>query len=219
MGRRRKARETALQFLYQLDVRSSDDPTSQAAEFWSRHSVDPEGRAFVEDLVVGTKQHQGKIDALIAQCAEHWDLERMSAVDRNILRAAVYELLWHPDVPAKVAINEAIEIAKKFGPRNRAGSSTASWTGSRASCARRSEPRAVRYAILSDIHRNLDALQAVLVDAEGRVDALICLGDVVGYGPQPEACLELVAGARGCSRGGESRARCGRPPRPRLVGS
>ena len=115
MGRRRKARETALQFLYQLDVRSSDDLTSQAAEFWSRHPADPGARAFAEELVGGTKQNQGKIDGLIAQSAEHWDLERMSAVDRNILRAAVYELLWHPEVPPKVAINEAIEIAKKFG--------------------------------------------------------------------------------------------------------
>jgi N utilization substance protein B len=115
VGRRRKARETALQFLYQLDVRDRDDPTAQAVEFWSRHPVDPEARAFAEELVVGTKQNQDKIDGLIAQAAEHWDLERMSAVDRNILRAAVYELLWHPEVPPKVAINEAIEIAKKFG--------------------------------------------------------------------------------------------------------
>ena len=117
VGRRRKARETALQFLYQLDVRGSDDPGSQAAEFWSRHPVDPDTRAFAEDLVVGTKQHQAKIDTLIAQSAENWDLERMSAVDRNILRATVYELLWRPDVPPKVAINEALEIAKKFGTR------------------------------------------------------------------------------------------------------
>jgi N utilization substance protein B len=115
VGRRRKARETALQFLYQLDVRERDDPTVQAAEFWSRHPVDPEARAFAEQLVLGTKQNQLKIDELIAQWAEHWDLERMSAVDRNILRAAVYELVWHPEVPPRVAINEAIEIAKKFG--------------------------------------------------------------------------------------------------------
>lgn len=115
MGRRRKARETALQFLYQLDVGGSDDPTSQAPEFWSRYPVDLEARTFAEELVVGTKQNQGKIDGLIAQSAEHWDLDRMAAVDRNILRAAVYELLWHPEVPPKVTINEAIEIAKKFG--------------------------------------------------------------------------------------------------------
>jgi N utilization substance protein B len=117
VGRRRKAREVALQFLYQLDV-SGDDPASGAEEFWSRHPVDVETRAFAEELVFGTKQNQAKIDALIAQAAEHWDLERMAAVDRNILRAAAYELLWHAEVPAKVAINEAIEIAKKFGTRD-----------------------------------------------------------------------------------------------------
>ena len=117
VGRRRKARETALQLLYQLDVRGSDDPADQTVEFWTRHPVDAEARAFADDLVAGTKQNQGKIDGLIAQSAEHWDLERMSAVDRNILRATVYELLWHPEVPPKVAINEAIEIAKKFGTR------------------------------------------------------------------------------------------------------
>ena len=65
----------------------------------------------------GTKQHQGKTDQLITQYAEHWDLDRMAVVDRNILRLAVHELLWQPDVPPKVAINEAIELAKKFGTR------------------------------------------------------------------------------------------------------
>jgi N utilization substance protein B len=115
VGRRRKARETALQFLYQLDVRDCDDLPTQAEEFWARHPVDPATRAFADELVGGTKQNQTKIDGLIAQSAEHWDLDRMAAVDRNILRAAVYELLWHPEVPPKVAINEAIEIAKKFG--------------------------------------------------------------------------------------------------------
>jgi len=65
--------------------------------------------------VRGSKQQQDKIDQLLAQYAEHWDLERMAVVDRNILRMAVYELLWQPDVPPKAAINEALEIAKKFG--------------------------------------------------------------------------------------------------------
>jgi len=65
--------------------------------------------------VRGSKQQQGKIDQLLTQYAEHWDLDRMAVVDRNILRMAVYELLWQPEVPPKAAINEAIEIAKKFG--------------------------------------------------------------------------------------------------------
>ncbi|HEU5323745.1 MAG TPA: transcription antitermination factor NusB [Methylomirabilota bacterium] len=115
MGRRRKSREVALQFLYQLDLHGAGDPAPYTDEFWARHPVDAETRAFTEALVRGSKQNQEKIDQLIQQYAEHWDLDRMSAVDRNILRLAVYELLWEPDVPAKVAINEAIEIAKKFG--------------------------------------------------------------------------------------------------------
>ena len=115
MGRRRKAREVALQFLYQLDQHEVDDPASQAAEFWARHPVDAGTQGFADALVRGTKHEQPKIDQLLAQYAEHWDVERMAVVDRNILRMAVYELLWQPDVPPKAVINEAIEIAKKFG--------------------------------------------------------------------------------------------------------
>jgi N utilization substance protein B len=115
MSRRRKAREVALQFLYQLDQHGTHDPAVHADDFWARHPVDPDTRAFAEALVRGSTQHQDKIDQLLTQYAEHWDLDRMAVVDRNILRMAVYELLWQPQVPAKAAINEAIEIAKKFG--------------------------------------------------------------------------------------------------------
>lgn len=115
MGKRRKAREVALQFLYQLDLHGAVDPKPYEPEFWQRHPVDPATRAFAEGLVRGSKEQQAKIDHLLAEYAEHWDLERMSVVDRNILRMAVYELLWQPEVPPKAAINEAIEIAKKFG--------------------------------------------------------------------------------------------------------
>jgi transcription antitermination factor NusB len=115
MGRRRKAREVALQFLYQLDLRGDDDPTPHADEFWARHPVEPDTRRYAEALVRGTKQYQAKADELIQQWAEHWDLERMAVVDRNILRLAVYEMMEEAEVPPKVAINEAIEIAKKFG--------------------------------------------------------------------------------------------------------
>jgi N utilization substance protein B len=115
MGRRRKAREIALQFLYQLDLSGDADPEPSAAEFWARHAIDAEAHRFADGLVRGTKANQAKIDQVIAQFTEHWDLERMAVVDRNILRVAVFELLWESEVPAKVAINEAIEIAKKFG--------------------------------------------------------------------------------------------------------
>jgi len=115
MGKRRKAREIALQFLYQLDQTGATDPAPFETDFWGRHPVDAEARAFAASLVRGTKAQQEKIDAMITESAEHWDLDRMAVVDRNILRMAVYELLYEPGVPAKVAINEAIEIAKKFG--------------------------------------------------------------------------------------------------------
>ena len=115
MGRRRKAREVALQFLYQLDQHGEIDPTSHEAEFWSRHPVDDETRAFASALVRGTTSRHTQVDEIIAQYAEHWDLDRMAVVDRNILRLAVYELLDDRAVPPKVAINEAIEISKKFG--------------------------------------------------------------------------------------------------------
>jgi N utilization substance protein B len=117
MGRRRKAREVALQFLYQLDLHGDVDPATHEADFWSRHPVDAETRAFVDALVHGAARRHAEVDTLIAQYTENWDLDRMAVVDRNILRLAVYELLDHPSVPPKVAINEAIEISKKFGSR------------------------------------------------------------------------------------------------------
>ena len=117
MGRRRKAREVALQFLYQLDLRGETDPTAHEADFWARHPVDDETHAFASALVRGTASRHADVDKIIAQYTEHWDLQRMAVVDRNILRLAVYELLDRPSVPPKVAINEAIEIAKKFGTR------------------------------------------------------------------------------------------------------
>jgi N utilization substance protein B len=115
MGRRRKAREVALQFLYQLDQTGADHSEPFEDEFWRRHPVDDEARAFAASLVRGAMAQRAKIDAVIGESTEHWDLQRMAVVDRNILRMAVYELLYEPSVPGKVAINEAIEIAKKFG--------------------------------------------------------------------------------------------------------
>ncbi len=114
-GRRRKARELALQFLYQLDLHGEADPGRHAEEFWARHAADGEVREFADALVRGTKQQQAKIDEILAQYAEHWALDRMAVVDRNLLRLAVYEMLWREQTPPKVVINEAIEIAKKFG--------------------------------------------------------------------------------------------------------
>jgi transcription antitermination factor NusB len=115
MSRRRKARELALQFLYQLELRGDSVPGPSEAEFWARHPVDDDARQFASGIVRGVTANQERIDRTITECTEHWDLDRMAVVDRNILRLAVYELLWPTGVPPKVAINEAIEIAKKFG--------------------------------------------------------------------------------------------------------
>jgi transcription antitermination protein NusB len=114
MGRRRKARELALQLLYQLDVQGEDNPQPHLDDFWVRHPVDREARDFAESLVRGTKTHEAEIDELIARYAENWELDRMAVVDRNILRQGIFELRWATGVPPKVAINEALEVAKKF---------------------------------------------------------------------------------------------------------
>ena len=113
VGKRRKAREVALQFLYQLDLNGDDDPLPHDEEFWARHPVDDDTRIFGDGLVRGVKSNQEKIDHAISQFAEHWDLDRMAVVDRNILRLAVYEFLYEP-TPRTVAINEALEIARRF---------------------------------------------------------------------------------------------------------
>ena len=117
MSRRRKAREVALQFLYQLDLQGESDPRPHAPEFWARHPLDEDTRRFADDIVRGVTTSHGAIDEIIVRVTEHWDLERMAVVDRNILRLAVYELGWREETPPKVVINEAIEIAKKFGTR------------------------------------------------------------------------------------------------------
>ena len=114
MGKRRKSRELALQLLYQLDLQDAASAEPYLDEFWTRHPVDREVRDFADALVRGTKQHEGKIDEMISQYAENWELERMAVVDRNILRQGIFELLWMGEAPPKVAINEALEVSKKF---------------------------------------------------------------------------------------------------------
>jgi N utilization substance protein B len=119
-GARRRGRELALQALYQLDVTGGQSQTV-AADLW-RYFDEPESapapdeaRAFATELVCGVLEARERVDGLIAAAAEHWRLERLSQIDRNILRIGAYELLCRPDVPASVAIDEAIEIAKRFG--------------------------------------------------------------------------------------------------------
>jgi transcription antitermination protein NusB len=114
MGNRRKAREAALQILYQIDV-SKNTPKEALRLFWSEHSSLPEVEEFGDRLVEGVVRNQPEIDRLIESHSTHWKLNRMACVDRNILRIAVYELLYCHDIPKSVSLNEAIELGKKFG--------------------------------------------------------------------------------------------------------
>ncbi len=116
MGNRRKAREIALQILYEMELKASE-PHSILEWYWKGQGPDvpEETRRFATDLVEGTYRNRKEIDDLIEKHSLHWKLIRMAVVDRNILRLAVYELLYLHDVPSSVILNEAIEIAKKFG--------------------------------------------------------------------------------------------------------
>ncbi|MBS4194617.1 transcription antitermination factor NusB [Lederbergia citri] len=108
--KRRIAREKALQALYQIDMSGTD--TSEAIEFVLE---DQKIDMFLQGLVEGTVNHLPEIDQEINKHLENWSMDRLSKVDLNILRLAIYEMKFNEDVPENVAINEAVEIAKKFG--------------------------------------------------------------------------------------------------------
>jgi len=111
---RRKSREYALQILYALDLNPAS--TSDFFKvFWEVNDAKPEIKEYASRIVKGTLAHQEKIDTLISSHSSHWKIDRMAATDRNILRVGTYELLEEHTVPPKAVINEAIEIAKKFG--------------------------------------------------------------------------------------------------------
>jgi N utilization substance protein B len=120
IGTRRRGRELALQALYQMDV-TGGEPSAGAGDLW-RHfdeagsaSAPDEARTFATELVNGVVETRPRLDGLITASAAHWRLERLSQIDRNILRIGTYEIIGRPDVPPSVAIDEAIEIAKRFG--------------------------------------------------------------------------------------------------------
>ena len=113
MRKRTQARECALKILYQLDM--AGEPLDEVLPlFWEHYPTPPEVREFAETLVRGTRERLSEIDQKLSQYAENWQLNRMAAVDRNILRFAAYELLYLDDIPPKVTINEAVNIAKKY---------------------------------------------------------------------------------------------------------
>ena len=141
MGKRRKARELVLQFLYQFDMNppngwdsaKRDRPDGNDAgrtgssggadlviekaivSFWENFKTQEELGPFFRELALGVLTHREEIDGAIDAASENWKLSRMAVVDRNILRFSIYELLFIDDIPPNVTINEAIEIAKRFG--------------------------------------------------------------------------------------------------------
>jgi N utilization substance protein B len=119
MGARRKARETAMKVLYSLEFNAQEAETT--AELVAQDAELPdEVRGYAATIVAGVQQHAEAINETVARTSKRWRIERMSAIDRNILRLATWEILHREDVPVKVAINEAIEIAKKFGTQESA---------------------------------------------------------------------------------------------------
>ena len=113
-GTRRKSRELALQMLFQLDM-GKQDPGDVRRTFWSeRKDLDEKVRSFADTLFNIACERQQEIGELIERNAEHWRMERMAAVDRNLLRTGVAEFLGYPKTPPAVIINEALEIARRF---------------------------------------------------------------------------------------------------------
>jgi len=111
---RSRCREWALQFLYQAEFSRQRRP-EDLSRFWSHFQKEEEPPAYLLELALGVSSHLDELDGLIARHSEHWRLERMTVVDRNLLRLAIFELLYQPEIPPKVVINEAVELAKKYG--------------------------------------------------------------------------------------------------------
>jgi len=117
MRERRKAREIALQVLYSLNFVNID--TQDALDlFWGNFVAPKTAKEFAVFLVQGTCEHKEELDKLIAGCSDNWSLGRMSRVDINILRLAVFEFLYCDDIPPKVTLNEAVDLGKTFGSEN-----------------------------------------------------------------------------------------------------
>lgn len=142
MGKRREARERAVQFLFQYEMNPPEDLEAALDEFWESQRAaaiaEERGKAtwgqavelpppsadevavrlFADPLIRGTIQHRDQADELIRRHAKNWELHRIAAVDRNILRLAIYEMLHREDIPPVVSINEAVDIAKKFSTQD-----------------------------------------------------------------------------------------------------
>ena len=114
MGRRRKSRESALQVLYQLNI-TKQDAAAAFTQFEDHFLPDGAADDFVKRLVHGVLEHRLELDRLIEKYSEHWRIDRIDMIDRNILRMALFELLYCEEIPPKVTMNEAIDLGKRFG--------------------------------------------------------------------------------------------------------
>jgi N utilization substance protein B len=115
MGKRREGREAAVQFLFGHDLNKVGNAQELIEPFWQLRTASAKTRIFGDELIRGVLDNQAAIDERIRKTAANYQLDRIAVVDRNILRVAIYEMLFTQDVPPVVSINEAIEIAKRFG--------------------------------------------------------------------------------------------------------
>lgn len=120
MGVRRRGREAALQMLCQMDV-SDDGAEDTIRKYWLHLSASKEGEAFANRIVRGFDEARSEIDEAIRGVSHHWRLERMTVVDRNILRLGAYELMKISEIPRRVTLNEAVELARRFGSEGSTG--------------------------------------------------------------------------------------------------
>lgn len=114
MGTRRQARELAMQALFYMDMRNNVS-VEMLEHFCGNFSPSKKTKPFFLKLVSGVIKTKGELDALIERFSTNWNISRMSCVDRNVMRIAIFELLYRDDIPPKVSINEAVDIGKKFG--------------------------------------------------------------------------------------------------------
>ena len=114
MGNRRLSRELVIQFLYLTEM-NEGEVTSQLESFWENNSCEKDVQSFTEDILNDIFDHKKEIDARLEKYSDNWTLSRMTVIDRNLLRMAASELMYSKTVPPKVAIDEAVEIAKKYG--------------------------------------------------------------------------------------------------------
>lgn len=121
MGARRSGREAALQMLFQLEASGVSAPAAIELFWRSFDEADPEGRLYADTLVRGVADKLAQVDARITKASANWRLERMSRVDRNLLRMGTWELMEQKDVPRAVVIDEAVELAKEYGTEDSSG--------------------------------------------------------------------------------------------------